>query len=173
MAGVLPESASDKASGSVFTEFMHLYICNSLERSGGYCEADENYAHHIYLSSLSYRVHCGQYAGVDDERGDHMYADKIYYWVKAFGFFLQHRIAPIPVCEIPKCVCPICRESDAPEEDGDKQKYSEHIYASSNRKRREDHGRLDAPIRVVDRCVLEYETENKRHDGCRYVCDQQ
>ena len=93
--------------------------------------------------------------------------------VKYTRLFMKHGITPVLVHEIPKGVRPVRRQADCPKGHDHKQKNSEERQLPADGKRHENDGRLHAPIGVVDRCVFEYQTENKGCHGCRHVCNEQ
>ena len=95
-----------------------------------------------------------------------MYSDKIDDWVEDTGLILQHRISPVLMLKAMEGIGPVCGKAYRPEGYGYDKQNTEGGQLTAYRKGDQYHGRLDAPVRIVDRRVTEDHAENKG-DDCR------
>ena len=101
-----------------------------------------------------------------------MNADEIDQGIEYPRFFLQHGIAPILMGQIPKGVRPVCGQAERPKGNCGKKQDTECGQPPSPSEGKKDHGRLYAPVRVVDRSVGKDQAEKEDHRRCHHVRNQ-
>ena len=76
----------------------------------------------------------------------------------------------IKIC---KGIRPIRRQTNRPKGYRNQQQHAKRRQIITDRKRNQNHGRLYAPIRIVNGCVVKYKAKNKYDNGCNHIRDQQ
>lgn len=156
MARVFPKSRANKRRCSVLAEFMHLDIDDALHHSRAERNKKKYNAYDICRKSFADGAYGGKDTSVHHERRHHMDANEIDEGIEYACLFAEHSVTPILMGEVFEGIRPVCSQADRPEGNDCKQKNAERGQLLADGERHEDHGRLHAPIGIVDRCVFEY-----------------
>ena len=92
---------------------------------------------------------------------------------QAAGLFFEHRITPVLMIEPFECICPVRGQPHTPEGHRNQQKNPQQVKFLADCTSKENHDWLNAPIRIINRSVFEYHTENKCDNRCGYVGNKQ